>query len=193
MNIQRERVTGCARITTALLGVIAAHAANAQCPHAWAQGFGDPGLGMNDGPMAWAVFDPDGPGGTPAALHVGGWFGAAGGVHVNHVARWTGTGWAALADGISGANVLAMAAYDPDGGGPFPGALFVGGDFFTAGGISAPRIARWDGASWAPVAGGLLGGVVRALAVFDDGTGEMLYAGGDFQTSSGNPVPRIAK
>ncbi|MFM9995498.1 MAG: hypothetical protein ACKVU4_06805 [Phycisphaerales bacterium] len=180
-------------ITTALLGTMAAQAAHAQCPQAWAEGFGDPGLGMNDGPTAWAVFDADGTGPQPGALHVGGWFATAGGVNVNHVARWTGAAWAALGTGISGANVLAMAAFDPDGGGPAPPGLFVGGDFFTAGGVAAARIARWDGQTWSPVAGGLLGGVVRALAVFNDGTGEQLYAGGDFQTSSGNSVPKVAR
>ncbi len=173
--------------------LLAAGSARAQCPRAWAQGFGDPGLGANDAPLAWVVFDDDGPGAHAPALHVGGWFGTAGGVNVNRVARWNGSGWEALGSGISGANVVAMAVYDEDGGGAQPNRLFVAGDFFTAGGVSAAHIARWDGSAWSPVAGGLVGGLVLTLVTFNDGTGEKLYAGGSFQFSSGNSVPRVAR
>lgn len=49
----------------------------------------------------------------------------------------------------------------------------------VAGGVPASRIAKWDGASWSALGSGLnrFEGA-RSLAVFDDGTGPALYAGG---------------
>jgi hypothetical protein len=59
-----------------------------------------------------------------------------------------------------------------DGSGP---ALFVGGRFTTVGSNSIVGIAKWDGQAWSNV-----GGVtdVRGLVVFNDGTGDALYAAG---------------
>jgi hypothetical protein len=136
---------------------------------------------------ALAVYDD---GGGPA-LYAGGAFGFAGGIEVNRIARWDGSAWSPLAApggvGLDGP-VRALAVFD-DGGGP---ALYVGGDFTTAGGVPANNIARWDGAAWSAVSGpagdGVLGpplAGVRALAGFDDGTGPGLYAGGDFTTAGG--------
>ena len=85
-------------------------------------------------------------------------------------------------------SVSALTVFD-DGGGP---ALYAGGSFTTAGGISANRIAKWDGTSWSALGTGL-GGWVRALTVFDDGGGPALYAGGDFTTAGGVDANYIAK
>jgi hypothetical protein len=87
-----------------------------------------------------------------------------------------------------------MAVFD-DGTGP---ALYAGGDFTTAGGVSANNIARWNGTAWSPLGSGVSGsklGVpqVLALTVFDDGTGPALYAGGFFTTAGGVEANRIAK
>jgi hypothetical protein len=76
-----------------------------------------------------------------------------------------------------------------DGTGP---ALYAGGDFTTAGGVSANRIAKWDGTEWSPLGNGI-DDWVRALAVFDDGSGPALYAGGYFSTAGGIDVNRIAR
>ena len=54
------------------------------------------------------------------------------------------------------------------------GNLYAGGDFTTAGGVSANCVAKWDGSAWRALGSGL-NSVVRALAV--DGSGN-LYAGG---------------
>jgi hypothetical protein len=77
--------------------------------------------------------------------------------------------------------------YD-DGGGP---ALYAGGYFGTAGGVAASRIARWDGASWSAVGSGIQGPSVWSLAVYDDGSGSALYAGGAFSAFAGGK--RITK
>ena len=77
-----------------------------------------------------------------------------------------------------------------DGSGP---ALYAGGDFTTAGGVAANRIAKWDGSSWSALGQRDERLRVHALAVFDDGSGPALYAGGDFTTAGGVAANRIAK
>ena len=64
------------------------------------------------------------------------------------------------------------------------GKLYAGGEFTTAGGVSANNIAVWDGISWSTLGSGMNEGfpetIVRALAF--DGSGN-LYAGGAFTTA----------
>ncbi|TVQ64130.1 MAG: hypothetical protein EA378_00145, partial [Phycisphaerales bacterium] len=93
-------------------------------------------------------------------------------------------GWASLTGqeiGVSGA-IRAMAVFN-DESGP---ALYAGGSFTTAGGVEVNRVARWNGSAWSALEGpsGIgVNGTVRALAVFDDGSGPALYAGGYFSTA----------
>jgi hypothetical protein len=132
------------------------------------------------------VFDD----GTGPALYAGGGFTVIGGVSANRVARWDGMSWSPLGSGMNCA-VIELAVFD-DGTGP---ALYAAGCFSTAGGVAATNIARWDGVSWSPLGSGLtgLGNQVHSLAVFDDGTGEALYAGGSFTIAGGLPANNIAK
>jgi hypothetical protein len=90
--------------------------------------------------------------------------------------------------GLGASTAFALAAFD-DGSGP---ALVAGGDFTSAGGVSANRIAKWNGASWSALGSGM-NDTVEALAVFDDGSGPALYAGGLFTTAGGTAANRIAK
>jgi len=47
---------------------------------------------------------------------------------------------------------------------------------------------------WSTLGSGVLfGGSIRALVVFDDGSGPALYAGGEFTQSDGSPVSNIAR
>ena len=81
-------------------------------------------------------------------------------------------------DGTDAA-VRSFAVFD-DGHGS---ALYLAGSFITAGDVQARSIARWNGTSWSPVGGGIGSETfanVSALAVFDDGSGSALYAGGQF-------------
>ncbi len=144
------------------------------------------GLG---GVLDLAVFD-DGAGGG-VALYVCGGFAFAHPVSgfpvlVNNIAKWDGSGWSALGEGLNGLP-LAMAVHD-DGSGP---ALYVGGTCTEAGGIPARRLARWNGSSWSAV--GVVEGFVAALAVHDDGGGPALYVGGDFQSIGATSLNRIAR
>jgi hypothetical protein len=74
-----------------------------------------------------------------------------------------------LGSGISGGNytVEALAVSGND--------LYAGGDFVTAGGVSANCIAKWDGSAWSAL-GSEVRYSVNALAV----SGTNLYAGEGF-------------
>jgi trimeric autotransporter adhesin len=88
-------------------------------------------------------------------------------------------------------DVTELAVYDDgQGGGP---ALFAAGLFLHAGGLSAKSIAKWNGSNWSSVGGGLGLSGVNSLAVFDDGTGPQLYAGGGFKVSTGAPFSYLAR
>ena len=147
------------------------------------------GRGVDDSVKALAVFDD----GSGPALIAAGQLTAAGGVPASQIARWDGTDWSALGSGIE-TTVETLAVFD-DGSGP---ALYAGGYFLHAGGIDASRIARWDGASWSALGAGVaypspgFAGV-RALAVFDDGSGPALFAGGGFSLAGGAAADNIAR
>ena len=129
--------------------------------------------------------------GNGPALYAAGDFTTIGGVQANRIAKWDGQSWSALGSGIGGSRVSAMVVFDS---GHAPG-LYVAGLFQSAGGSTANSVARWDGASWSPVGGGLppFGGEVRALVVHDDGSGEAMYAAGNFTSVGGVSAMRVAK
>jgi hypothetical protein len=122
-------------------------------------------------------------------LYVGGYLTHAGGLIVRSVASWDGTQWAGLGGGIDQNKMVFSLGIFNDGTGP---ALYFGGLFDGAGGVSAKRIAQWDGISWSPLGTGM-SGLVDDLTVFDDGNGPALYAGGQFSIAGGLTVNRIAR
>lgn len=154
------------------------------------------GTGVDNGVRSLCVFDD----GTGPALFAGGDFQTAGGAPASHIAKWDGSNWSTLGTGITGNSppllfvaVEAMTVYD-DGTGD---QLYVGGMFNVAGGVSANRIAKWDGVSWAALGTGINPGTtfgfVNALTVFDDGSGAALYVGGSFYNALGVAADNIAK
>ncbi len=158
------------------------------------------GIKMWDG-AAWTTFGGAVTGSVFAEavfngeLYIGGSFSDAGGVgEPGFLARWDGSAWSAVGSGVNG-SVYALTVFD-DGTGP---ALYVGGEFLlpVAVGITANRVAKWNGSMWSAMGSGLgpNPGTARVdtLAAFDNGQGERLYAGGDFTTTSGVAVNRIAK
>lgn len=124
-------------------------------------------------------------------LYAAGTFSAAGGAPAFRIASWDGTSWAPLGAGLSGGAVRALASYRDSRGRSL---LAVGGEFDTAGGVSAKAIASWDGMSWSALASGF-NGTVYAITEFDDGLGggPMLYAGGAFTAAGGVPANRVAR
>jgi len=167
----------------------------------WSPLVGPSGNGLNSLVWSSAVFDD----GSGPALYVGGQFATAGGVTVNRIAKWNGSAWSAL-DGPGGVGLnagmgtivaYAMTTFD-DGTGP---ALYVGGHFTQAGGVTVNHIAKWDGSAWSPLATLNSVGVdptatntaIRAMAVHDDGNGPALYVAGNFVTIGGTTFNAIAR
>lgn len=85
--------------------------------------------------------------------------------------------------------VRALAMWDPDGSGPVPSRLVVGGDFTVAGQAIVNNIAMWDGNTWSPLGTGM-NGSVNALVTLPNGD---LIAGGDFSTAGGVVCVWIAR
>jgi hypothetical protein len=131
------------------------------------------------------------------SLYIGGAFSRAGSVDTNTIARWDGTAWSAVGGGVGvpeggrRPSIDAMAVYD-DGRGQ---ALYVGGILDEVGGVPVRNIARWDGATWSALGDGVGSGVndrILSMAVFDDGSGPALYAGGEFADAGGASALNIA-
>jgi hypothetical protein len=143
--------------------------------------------GPQPGVRAMTVYDP----GIGTGLYVTGGFTTAGDAAARGIARWNGSYWYPLAGGINTGTGLALAVYD-DGSGP---ALYLGGEFLWVSGVTVNRIAKWNGFTWSPLAGGIDGASadVEALAVWDDGSGAALYVGGSFTSVSGVSANRIAR
>ena len=118
-------------------------------------------------------------------IYAGGQFDTAGGVTVNNIAKWDGSGWSPLGSGMNDADVFtsgvfALAVSGTD--------AYAGGKFTTAGGVKVNNIAKWNGTNWSALGTGM-DYAVNALAV----SGTDVYAGGWFTTAGGVPANHIAK
>ena len=118
-------------------------------------------------------------------LYAGGVFTSAGGNSANRVAKWdiANSIWSSVGTGINnGMNdgVEGFAVMGTD--------LYASGGFMTAGGVSANRVAQWNGSTWSPLGTGMNNGVWRLAAI-----GQNLYAGGIFTTAGGLSANYIAK
>ncbi len=99
--------------------------------------------------------------------------------------RWLpGAGWAGLNTGAA-----AMTNWDPDGPGPEPEILVVGGQFTTVGNLRIPYLAIYDARTeqWRPL-GPELNGSVSSLAVLQNGD---LVVGGSFWWPCHSRPPKI--
>ncbi|HLC39160.1 MAG TPA: PKD domain-containing protein [Patescibacteria group bacterium] len=119
---------------------------------------------------------------------LGGEFTSVSGVSANRIISWDGITWTALGTGLTG--------------GPFGGnwvndltiynsGLVVGGQFGTAGGVTANKIANWNGSTWSTFGSGI-GNQYSSVATVEVYHGN-LYAGGGFRTAGGLTVNGIAK
>ncbi len=106
------------------------------------------------------------------------------GIVANRIARWDGSHWHQLGDGViwtansDATAVFALTVWNDQ--------IIAGGRFDTAGGQQAKSIARWDGASWSSVGNTLSWANVLALTVH----GGELIAGGNFLVGANRPVAR---
>lgn len=131
--------------------------------------------------------------GTGEALYVAGTFSEAGGLSVNGLAKWNGTAWSTVGNGLGTKSGYALELYDDGLGGG--SALFVGGDFTISDGAPANRLAKWNGISWSAVESVAVDGLVRCLKTYDVGfdDGPSLYAVGSFTLTGGSIGNRVAR
>ncbi len=147
------------------------------------------GTGISDRDYGTGVFSLAASG---TDLYAGGVFQSAGGVPCLNIAKWNGVSWSALGTGINNGSNSSYPSYAPVYALAVSGSdVYAGGDFTTAGGAAAKRIAKWNGVTWSALGTGMGTGyaVVKALAV----SGSVLYAGGQFQTAGGVETGSIAK
>lgn len=119
-------------------------------------------------------------------LYVSGNFLNADDMTCNRIARWDGSDWHSLNEGLAPNNVWDMEVYN--------GNLYAGGSFNHAvyENIYERAIMKWDGSEWSAIGRGIGAddqGGVMALCVFN---GE-LYAGGQFTTMDSIPCNGLAK
>lgn len=158
------------------------------------QAFGTGTNGLVRGVTAW---DPDGAGPQNALLVAGGAFTSVDGMLAQRLAAWNGASWETLGTGVDN-TVQCITTWDPDRAGPQNALLIAGGFFANAGGVSANRIAAWNGSAWQPFGTGLAGtsSRVSCFAEWDpDGVGPqntLLVAGGVFTSAGGGAAGNIA-
>ena len=126
-------------------------------------------------------------------VYVTGRFSSIGGIPAKNIARWDGTAWYSLGEGLYG-----PACYEREGLAikVHPsGDVYAGGKFHQAGFRNSYHIARWDGSTWHPIgAYDGLNGDVHTIEIKPDGS--EIYVGGDFTDEFGNPgsgLTRVAK
>jgi hypothetical protein len=119
-------------------------------------------------------------------LYAAGIFETVNGSTSRNIAQWNGNNWSPLIDAtnaIAGTNnEIRSLALDDEG------VLYVGGNFDEAGGLSANRIASWDGSHWSNLGLGTTG-FVEAITT----NGSIIYVGGNFGEAGGIVVNRIAQ
>lgn len=133
-----------------------------------------------NGPISTIAFNENG------TLFVGGVFTTAGGLNANNIAKWENETWSLLTDAstnISGTNNEVRSIHIDNNN-----RVYIGGNFDTAGGISATRIALWNGTKWSALGTGT-SGFVQAM----ESSGDYLYVGGNFAIAGDKTVNRIAR
>lgn len=153
----------------------------------WSENFGDVGFGASANFGINAVAVSGGKVYVGGAFHTFGWLST---VNYNNVAMWDGHGWHPLGSGTSGGTnsgqVNAIAVLGRD--------VYVGGEFATAGGITANDIAKWNSTTgWSALGTGVGGGCCSVNAIAATGTSATptVYAGGDFSTIGGTAAGDI--
>lgn len=135
------------------------------------------GEGVNG--KIWALAkDPQG------GLYAGGEFTASGNTTVNGVARWDGTSWQALGDGILGKVSSLLYA---------EGKLYAGGTFQKAGSAEALNVALWDPTTqmWSQLGAGLHADFQPIVNALTYHAGKV-FAGGKFERSGLDSISNIA-
>ena len=133
-----------------------------------------------NGPVLAMAADANG------GLYIAGTFEQVNGIPANNIAFYNNNTWSVLTDsgtGIVGTgNEIRSIAIDENN------VVYIGGNFASAGGRAASRIATWNGNIWGTLGAGT-SGFVQAIQI----TPDYIYAGGNFALAGGNTVNRIAR
>lgn len=101
-------------------------------------------------------------------LIIGGSFANAGGVACNNIAKWDGTTFSPIGEGVNGSvNAITYVGND----------LYIGGNFTQSGSANVSRIAKWNGTAFQQVKNGIDDGFVNVLVA----KGTQLLVGGSFK------------
>lgn len=100
----------------------------------------------------------------------------------NYLLKYDGTNWTGLAVGMGGHGVRSMAISGTD--------IYVSGGFQAVGGITAHRVAKWNGSQWSALGSGIPGNTNAVLVAV---AGNDLIATGDFTNAGGADASRIAR
>jgi hypothetical protein len=130
--------------------------------------------GLNNAVWALTVFNGE--------LYAGGMFTATGsGTPANHVAKWNGTQWLPVGEGLN--DTIYTLCVDS-----LQNKLYAGGAFTQTGlGQPAKHIAEWNGTNWQEVGGGTNLFVFGLFAKDSN-----LYVGGEFTMAGTTPANHIA-
>src|SRR5207244_2380073 len=110
-------------------------------------------------------------------LYVSGAFDSIGGTNASNIARFDGTNWYPLGNGIDRYCTLAIGETN----------LFVTGQFDMAGTNAANNVAKWTGTDWVPLSAGL---DEPGWTIAADGTN--VYVGGVFTQAGDSPSYHFA-
>jgi RHS repeat-associated protein len=106
----------------------------------------------------------------------------------NNIARFNGTNWYALGNGLTGCTrfachteIYALAVSETS-------EVYAGGDFTTAGSLSSKFLAMWDGADWRTLGLGV-DGAVHSISTF----GRDVFVGGAFTKAGGFNARHLAR
>lgn len=120
-------------------------------------------------------------------VYVGGTFTTAGGLTTNRIAKWNGSAWSQMGTGMDGPPINGtVIVYGIAVSG---GSVLAGGEFGSADGVYARKIAKWSSNSWSAFDGNAIDFTVRSVAV----SGTDVYVGGAFNFAGSVPVSNVAK
>lgn len=142
----------------------------------------NPNPNLNQVPILYDVLE------YKQQIVVSGEFDRVGNQSIQGVARYTGSGWAPLAEGLTGYLPNTYNLIAPHGMFVWNDNLLVAGNFLKAGKIVANGVGRWDGTQWYAMGEGFN----KAAYGFGTLNGE-LYACGEFTASGNTPLGGIAK
>ena len=112
-------------------------------------------------------------------VYVGGSFTTAGGATARAIAKWNGSSWSQLGQGLFGNTTPTVYSLAKSGS-----YLYVGGTFTNAGGGLVTRsIARWDGSNWQTLGTGIGNDQMSPRVIAMATSGNDVYAAGIFETA----------